>query len=116
MGVRLPAAPGEAYRLLGRRRGLTGNHDVLLDPAELYVDDAEEALVSGTRTREPRRGASSSTASPTTTPRYSSGPTWRSSPPSGGRTGWTGFPSASARSFSKRCDFLHPDDDSLELL
>ncbi|MFE5676334.1 hypothetical protein ACFQ7B_06395 [Streptomyces erythrochromogenes] len=45
MGVRLPAAPGEAYRLLGRRRDLTGNHDVLLDPAELYVDDAEEALV-----------------------------------------------------------------------
>lgn len=27
------------------RRGLTSNHDVLLGPAGLYVDDAKEALV-----------------------------------------------------------------------
>ncbi|GAB2797905.1 hypothetical protein GCM10027073_32430 [Streptomyces chlorus] len=45
LGVRLPAALREAYLLFGRRRDLTSNHDVLLGPAELYVDDAEEALV-----------------------------------------------------------------------
>ncbi|MGW3321642.1 SMI1/KNR4 family protein [Streptomyces virginiae] len=45
LDVRLPAALREAYLLFGRRRDLTGNHDVLLGPAELYVDDAEEALV-----------------------------------------------------------------------
>lgn len=45
LGVPLPAALREAYLLFGRRRDLTNNHDVLLGPAELYVDDAEEALV-----------------------------------------------------------------------
>ncbi|MFG2716575.1 hypothetical protein ACGFX2_39590 [Streptomyces goshikiensis] len=45
LGVRLPAALREAYLLFGRRRDLTSNHDVLLGPSELYVDDAEEALV-----------------------------------------------------------------------
>ncbi|MFE3761143.1 SMI1/KNR4 family protein [Streptomyces sp. NPDC059104] len=45
LGVRLPAALREAYLLFGRRRDLTSNHDVLLSPAELYVDDAKEALV-----------------------------------------------------------------------
>lgn len=45
LGVRLPAALREAYLLFGRRRDLTSNHDVLLGPAELYVDDAREALV-----------------------------------------------------------------------
>ncbi|AKL70903.1 MULTISPECIES: SMI1/KNR4 family protein [Streptomyces] len=45
LGVRLPAALREAYLLFGRRRDLTSNHDVLLGPAELYVDDAKEALV-----------------------------------------------------------------------
>lgn len=45
LGLRLPAALREAYLLFGRRRDLTSNHDVLLGPAELYVDDAGEALV-----------------------------------------------------------------------
>ncbi|MFJ8085632.1 SMI1/KNR4 family protein [Streptomyces sp. NPDC096205] len=45
LGVRLPAALREAYQLFGRRQDLTSNHDVLLSPAELYVDDAKEALV-----------------------------------------------------------------------
>ncbi|MEU8941652.1 SMI1/KNR4 family protein [Streptomyces goshikiensis] len=45
LGVRLPAALREAYLLFGRRRDLTSNHDVLLGPSELYVDDAKEALV-----------------------------------------------------------------------
>ncbi|WNI20456.1 SMI1/KNR4 family protein [Streptomyces sp. ITFR-16] len=45
LGHRLPAALREAYLLFGRRRDLTSNHDVLLGPAELYVDDAGEALV-----------------------------------------------------------------------
>ncbi|MGC0327370.1 hypothetical protein RKD23_000360 [Streptomyces sp. SAI-170] len=45
LGVRLPAALREAYRLFGRRQDLTSNHDVLLSPAELYVDEAKEALV-----------------------------------------------------------------------
>lgn len=45
LGVRLPAALREAYLLFGRRRDLTSNHDELLGPAELYVDDAREALV-----------------------------------------------------------------------
>ncbi|MER7550356.1 SMI1/KNR4 family protein [Streptomyces anulatus] len=45
LGVQLPAALREAYLLFGRRRNLTSNHDELLSPAELYVDDAKEALV-----------------------------------------------------------------------
>ncbi|MFE9796555.1 SMI1/KNR4 family protein [Streptomyces goshikiensis] len=45
LGVRLPAALREAYLLFGRRRDLTSNHDVLLGPSELYVDDSKEALV-----------------------------------------------------------------------
>ncbi|WP_093703224.1 SMI1/KNR4 family protein [Streptomyces sp. 2131.1] len=45
LGVRLPAALREAYLLFGRRLDLTSNHDVLLGPAELYVDEGKEALV-----------------------------------------------------------------------
>jgi len=45
LGIQLPTALREAYLLFGRRRDLTSNHDVLLGPAELYVDDAKEALV-----------------------------------------------------------------------
>lgn len=45
LGLRLPVALREAYGLIGRRRDLTCNHDELLDPAELYVDAAGEALV-----------------------------------------------------------------------
>ncbi|MFE4868238.1 SMI1/KNR4 family protein [Streptomyces sp. NPDC056682] len=45
LGVRLPLALREAYQLFGRRRDLSSNHAVLLDPAQLYVDPAREALV-----------------------------------------------------------------------
>ncbi|MER5809086.1 SMI1/KNR4 family protein [Streptomyces sp. NPDC002033] len=45
LGIRLPLALREAYLLFGRRRDLTSNHDVLLSPPELYVDEAKEALV-----------------------------------------------------------------------
>ncbi|MET9959489.1 SMI1/KNR4 family protein [Streptomyces sp. NPDC006326] len=45
LGIRLPAALREAYLLFGRRRDLTSNHDVLLGPAELYMDDSNQALV-----------------------------------------------------------------------
>ncbi|MFI8423693.1 SMI1/KNR4 family protein [Streptomyces sp. NPDC085479] len=45
LGVQLPTALREAYLLFGRRQDLISNHDLLLDPAELYMDDAGEALV-----------------------------------------------------------------------
>lgn len=45
LGVPLPAALREAYRLFGRRRDLTSNQDTLLDPAELYVEPTGEALI-----------------------------------------------------------------------
>ncbi|MYS82959.1 hypothetical protein [Embleya scabrispora] len=39
LGVRLPTALRELYELLGRRGDLTSNHDVLLAPDRLYVED-----------------------------------------------------------------------------
>ncbi|MFD7865155.1 SMI1/KNR4 family protein [Streptomyces sp. NPDC057682] len=45
LGVPLPTVLREAYALFGRRRDLTSNHDVLLGPADLYVDEARQALV-----------------------------------------------------------------------
>ncbi|WP_409474683.1 SMI1/KNR4 family protein [Streptomyces sp. HC307] len=45
LDLRLPTALREAYLLFGRQQDLTSNHDVLLGPAELYVDDAKKALV-----------------------------------------------------------------------
>ncbi|MFF9912447.1 SMI1/KNR4 family protein [Streptomyces sp. NPDC013457] len=45
LGLRLPSALREAYLLFGRRKDLTSNHDVLLGPSELYVDEAGKALV-----------------------------------------------------------------------
>ncbi|MFE4976233.1 SMI1/KNR4 family protein [Kitasatospora sp. NPDC056651] len=39
LGLRLPAALREAYRLFGRRADLTSSHDVLLTPEELHVLD-----------------------------------------------------------------------------
>ncbi|MEU0270266.1 SMI1/KNR4 family protein [Streptomyces sp. NPDC006307] len=39
LGLRLPAALREAYLRFGRRGDLTGNHDTLLAPEELYVAD-----------------------------------------------------------------------------
>jgi hypothetical protein len=45
LGLTLPAALREGYRLIGRRQDLTSNHDHLLSPDQLYVDDRAEALV-----------------------------------------------------------------------
>ncbi|MEU9040799.1 SMI1/KNR4 family protein [Kitasatospora sp. NPDC048343] len=39
LGLRLPTALREAYRLFGRRADLTSNQDVLLTPDELFVLD-----------------------------------------------------------------------------
>ncbi|MFJ2867595.1 SMI1/KNR4 family protein [Kitasatospora sp. NPDC087314] len=39
LGLRLPVALREAYRLFGRRADLTSNQDVLLTPEELFVQD-----------------------------------------------------------------------------
>ncbi|WP_406447326.1 hypothetical protein [Streptomyces sp. NBC_00876] len=58
LGLGLPTALREAYLLFGRRQDLTSNHDVLLGPAELYVDDAKEALVF----RQERRAAANRAA------------------------------------------------------
>ncbi|MEU6343375.1 SMI1/KNR4 family protein [Streptomyces sp. NPDC046977] len=55
LGVSLPTALGEMYRLLGRRRDLTSNHDQLLHPDRLYIDARAEALVF----REENQGAGS---------------------------------------------------------
>jgi hypothetical protein len=55
LGVRLPAALGEMYRLLGRRRDLTSNHDRLLHPGRLHIDARGQALVF----REENQGACS---------------------------------------------------------
>lgn len=45
LGVRLPRALREAYRLLGRRADLTSNQDELLTPSQWYLDDGKEVLV-----------------------------------------------------------------------
>ncbi|WP_431677160.1 SMI1/KNR4 family protein [Kitasatospora sp. KL5] len=45
LGVRLPAALREAYGLFGRRPDLTANHDVLLGPADLRIDEDGKVLV-----------------------------------------------------------------------
>ncbi|GGX63829.1 SMI1/KNR4 family protein [Streptomyces fructofermentans] len=45
LGVRLPAVLREAYALFGRRRDLVGNHDRLLAPAALHLDEAGRTLV-----------------------------------------------------------------------
>ncbi|MFE3166077.1 SMI1/KNR4 family protein [Streptomyces sp. NPDC059224] len=55
LGVGLPTALGEMYRLLGRRQDLTSNHDRLLRPDELCIDARGEALVF----REENQGACS---------------------------------------------------------
>lgn len=45
LGVPLPGALRELYRLIGARDDLTRVQDVLLTPAELYVDESGEVLV-----------------------------------------------------------------------
>ncbi|MEY2242383.1 SMI1/KNR4 family protein [Streptomyces sp. BF23-18] len=55
LGVSLPTALDEMYRLLGRRQDLTSNHDRLLHPDQLYIDARSETLVF----REENQGACS---------------------------------------------------------
>ncbi|MGW5258891.1 SMI1/KNR4 family protein [Streptomyces sp. NPDC004012] len=55
LGVSLPTALGEMYRLLGRRQDLTSNHDRLLHPSQLYIDAHGRTLVF----REENQGACS---------------------------------------------------------
>lgn len=45
LGIALPEALREAYQLIGRRADLTSNQDVLLGPAQLHLDERQEALV-----------------------------------------------------------------------
>ncbi|MEV7416026.1 SMI1/KNR4 family protein [Streptomyces sp. NPDC089919] len=124
LGVRLPAALREAYLLFGRRQDLTSNHDVLLGPAELYVDEAKEALVF----RHENQGAESwgilldslQDDDPSVLIRpdlaCKSAERWES---------WLErlslcfveiILSESLQAGADLCDFLDPDDDSLELL
>ncbi|MGW9448791.1 SMI1/KNR4 family protein [Streptomyces sp. NPDC055632] len=124
LGLQLPTALREAYVLFGRRRDLTSNHDVLLGPAELYVDDAKEALVF----RHENQGAASwgilldslQDDDPAVSVRLDladkSAERWEE---------WLErlslcfveiALSESLRADEELCDFLDPDDDSLELL
>lgn len=124
LGLRLPTALREAYLLFGRRGDLVSNHDVLLAPAELYVDDAEEALVF----RHENQGAASwgiplgslQDDDPAVLVRLDladkSAERW---------DGWSQrvslcfvevVLSESLHADEELCDFLDPDDDSLELL
>ncbi|MFB7037583.1 MULTISPECIES: SMI1/KNR4 family protein [unclassified Streptomyces] len=124
LGLQLPTALREAYVLFGRRRDLTSNHDVLLGPAELYVDDAKEALVF----RHENQGAASwgilldslQDDDPAVSVRLDladkSAERWEE---------WLErlslcfveiTLSESLRADEELCDFLDPDDDSLELL
>ena len=43
--IRLPFALRETDLLFGQRNDLSSNRDVLLDPVQLYVGEAGEALV-----------------------------------------------------------------------
>ncbi|MFF4398755.1 SMI1/KNR4 family protein [Streptomyces sp. NPDC001480] len=124
LGLRLPVAMREAYLLFGRRKELTSNHDVLLSPAELYVDDAEEALVF----RHENQGAASwgilldslQDDDPAVFVRLDladkSAERWED---------WLErvslcfveiVLSESLHAGAELCDFLDPDDDSIELL
>ncbi|MHA6758426.1 SMI1/KNR4 family protein [Streptacidiphilus sp. PAMC 29251] len=55
LGLGLPTALGELYRLLGRRQDLTSNHDRLLRADQLSIDSRGRALVF----REENQGACS---------------------------------------------------------
>lgn len=124
LGLRLPTALREAYLLFGRRQDLTSNHDVLLGPAELYVDGAKEALVF----RHENQGAASwgilvdslQDEDPAVFIRLDladkSAERWE---------GWLErlslcfleiILSESLQADEATCDFLDPDGDSLELL
>ncbi|MFG3014221.1 SMI1/KNR4 family protein [Streptomyces cinerochromogenes] len=124
LGLRLPTALREAYLLFGRRQDLTSNHDALLGPAQLYVDRAGEALVF----RHENQGAASwgillgslQDDDPAVSVRLDladkSAERWED---------WLErlslcfveiILSESLQADEDLCDFLDPDDDSVELL
>jgi hypothetical protein len=45
LGLTMPAALRQGYQLIGGRQDLTSNHDRLLSPDQLYVDERGEVLV-----------------------------------------------------------------------
>lgn len=124
LGLRLPAALREAYLLFGRRRDLTSNHDELLGPAELYVDDAKEALVF----RHENQGAASWGILLDSLPDDDPAVFIRSDLADKTAERWESWLerlslcfveivlSESVQAEEESCDFLDPDEDSIELL
>jgi hypothetical protein len=124
LGVRLPAALREAYLLFGRRRDLTSNHDVLLSPVELYVDDAKEALVF----RHENQGAASWGILLGSLQDDDPAVFIRADLADKSAERWEGWLerlslcfveivlSESVQADGEVCDFLDPDDESIELL
>lgn len=124
LGLRLPAALREAYALFGRRRDLTSNHDVLLGPAELYVDDAGEALVF----RHENQGAASWGVLLGSLQDDDPAVLMRPDLADKSAERWEGWLerlslcfveiilSESLQADEERCDFLDPEDDSPSLL
>jgi hypothetical protein len=124
LGAQLPAALREAYLLFGRRRDLTSNHNVLLSPEELYVDDAKEALVfqhenqgsccwgillDGLRDDDPAVFVRWDMADKTTE-------RWEPWLERLSLCFVETVLSESVEADGESCDFLDPDDDTLELL
>ncbi|MFI6729585.1 SMI1/KNR4 family protein [Streptomyces atratus] len=124
LGVRLPAALREAYLLFGRRRDLTSNHDMLLSPAELHVDDVREALVF----RHENQGAASWGILLDSLQDDDPAVFIRSDLADKTAERWDGWLerlslcfveivlSESVQADGESCDFLDPDDNSIELL
>ncbi|MFB7368963.1 SMI1/KNR4 family protein [Streptomyces sp. NPDC056222] len=124
LGVRLPTTLREAYLLFGRRRDLTSNHDVLLGPAELHVDDAEEALVF----RHENQGAASWGVLLDSLQDEDPAVFIRPDLADKSAERWEGWLerlslcfveivlSESVQADGELCDYLEPDDDSGELL
>ncbi|SCF93237.1 SMI1/KNR4 family protein [Streptomyces sp. Ncost-T10-10d] len=124
LGVRLPAALREAYLLFGRRRDLISNHDMLLSPAELHVDDAKEALVF----RHENQGAASWGILLDSLQDDDPAVFIRADLADKTAERWDGWLerlslcfveivlSESVQADGESCDFLDPDDDSIELL
>ncbi|WP_433543664.1 SMI1/KNR4 family protein (plasmid) [Streptomyces sp. CA-294286] len=124
LGLPLPTALREAYLLFGRRQDLTSNHDVLLGPAELYVDDAKEALVF----RHENQGAASWGIPLDSLPDDDPAVAVRLDLADKGAERWEEWLARLSLCFveivlsealqadEELCDFLDPDDNSLELL
>ncbi|MGA5192690.1 SMI1/KNR4 family protein [Streptomyces exfoliatus] len=124
LSIQLPTTLREAYLLFGRRRDLTSNHDVLLSPAELYVDDTKEALVF----RHENQGAASWGILLDSLEDDDPAVFIRSDLADKTAERWEGWLerlslcfveivlSESVQADGESCDFLDADDDSIELL